>query len=913
MRSLRTLVWRSLVTHKLRSILTALAITLGVGMVLAAAIVGQAAGQTTAELSEEGQGVDLVVSSRDGLPFDQGILDTLQGWPDVELASPSLRVEAGGIDPALPRQVLLGVDPVAYVRLHQPELADGSFLDGPQTIVLPMAVAASRGLRTGDQLTLRFPGAATASTVTLTVAGRLAAQGEIEALAADSGIAFVPLDVAQALAGTPGGLSSVEVSLRPGVAIDQARSDLSQALGSDLVVARAVVTGGVMGNVVLVQAGLAVVGLIILFAAGFVILNAFAMSVTGRTRELGALRALGMTRGCGRAGLMRLVLAEAGLLGLAGTVTGVLAGLGLAWAVMRVMGTLQDAPLAVPPWAWPLSALLGLGVTLVAALYPAWRAGRVSPIVAARPEATLATGWYVRSGWRVGAVLLGLLLLALTVYGILAQPDVWAAQAVMVLGQGAILGATVLLLPGLVDPVAALCRPLLSRLLGSAGGQVIGRLAADNLGRNKLRTALTAGALTAGLTIIVATSGLMTAGLKGSVSRIRTMSNEDGFITGDLAAAVASQEITVDNFLQYITSDDLGFDLEPVLEALEPLVESGLIEVTRYRFQTIPSGLSAIPGAPGLFVDPEVYIQVDSFDFFEGDPGTALAWMQRGRAVLLMPITAARLSSRGSEGPGVHVGDEILVQTVRGEEPFTVAGIGGGGFMMTVFPYADGEDYFGVTKSSFLGIVVSDKDARGSEEALAKVQEAIRPFPGVKLHDYRSSLDPLIDMIGQLELLLNGLLLLAVVVAAMGVVNTMVINVAERQREIGLLRAVGATQRQVRRVFVAEAAVLGLLAALVAAVLGLLMLLSWGILVLPHGTASVGVRPDWDTIRLTLGAGLRDWGLAAAVSLVFGPLVAALAAYVPARWAAAMDVVEATRSERVMLRRSRRGHRRGNP
>jgi putative ABC transport system permease protein len=343
------------------------------------------------------------------------------------------------------------------------------------------------------------------------------------------------------------------------------------------------------------------------------------------------------------------------------------------------------------------------------------------------------------------------------------------------------------------------------------------------------------------------------------------------------------------------------------------VVESGLIEVTRYRFQTIPSELSAIPGAPGLFVDPEVYMQVNNFDFFEGDPGAALAWMQRGRAVLLMPITAARLSSSGSEQPGVHVGDEILVQTDRGEVPFTVAGIGGGGFVMTVLPYADGEAYFGVTKPSFLGVVVLEKDARGTEEALGKVREAIRPFPGIKLHDFRSSLDPLIDMIGQLELLLNGLLLLAVVVAAMGVVNTMVINVAERQREIGLLRAVGATQHQVRRVFVAEAALLGFLAALVAGVLGLLMLLSWGILVLPYGTASVGVRPDWDTIRLTLGAGLRDWFLAAAVSSVLGPLVAALAAYVPARRAAAMDVVEATRSEWVMLRRSGRGGRRGSP
>jgi putative ABC transport system permease protein len=913
MRSLHTLVWRSLVSHRLRSLLTALAITLGVGMVLAAAIVGQAASQTAAELSEEGHSVDLVISSQGSTPFDQGILDLLQGRPEVELASPSLRIEADRVDPAMPRQVLLGVDPAAYVLLHEPELVDGSFLDGPGTIVLPMAVATSWGLRTGDEVALGSLGAANGRTVSLTVAGQLEAQRELEALAADSSVAFVPLGVAQALAGAPGGLSSIEVSLRPGVGIDRARNDLSQMLGPELVVARAVVTEGVQGNVVLVQAGLAVVGLIILFAAGFVILNAFSMSVTGRTRELGALRALGMTRGCGRAGVMRLVLAEAGLLGLAGTLMGALAGLGLAWAVMRVMGTLQDAPLAVPPWAWPLSALMGLGVTLGAALYPAWRAGRVSPIVATRPEASLTSGWYVRSGGRVGAVLLGLLLLGTAAYGVLGRPDVWHAQVVMVLGQGAVLGATVLLLPGLVAPVAAFCRPFLSRLLGPAGGQVIGRLAADNLGRNRLRTALTSGALTAGLTIIVATSGLMTAGLKGSVSRIRTMANEDGFITGDLAAAVTSQEMTVDNFLQYITSDDLGFDLEPVVTALEPLVDSGLVEVTRYRFQTIPSELSAIPGAPGLFVDPEVYLQVNNFDFFEGDPEAALAWMQRGRAMLLMPITAARLSSPGSEQPGVRVGDEILVQTERGEVPFTVAGIGGGGFMMTVLPYADGEAYFGVTKPSFLGIVVPGKDARGTEESLAKVQEAIRPFPGIKLHDFRSSLDPLIDMIGQLELLLNGLLLLAVVVAAMGVVNTMAINVAERQREIGLLRAVGATQRQVRRVFVAEAALLGFLAALVAAVLGLLMLLSWGILVLPYGTASVGVRPDWDTIRLTLGAGLRDWCLAAAVSLVLGPLVAALAAYVPARWAAALDVVEATRTERVTLRRGRRGARQRSP
>jgi putative ABC transport system permease protein len=230
---------------------------------------------------------------------------------------------------------------------------------------------------------------------------------------------------------------------------------------------------------------------------------------------------------------------------------------------------------------------------------------------------------------------------------------------------------------------------------------------------------------------------------------------------------------------------------------------------------------------------------------------------------------------------------------------FTVAGIGGGGFLMTVLPYVDGETYFGSTKPSFLGVVVIDR--KNIATVLTEVESHLSAFPLVTLLDYDESLDPVVDMIARLELLIDGLLLLSVVVAALGVVNTMVINVAERRREIGLLRAVGATQQQVRRSVTAEAVMVGLLASAIASGLGLLMLLTYGVLILPNGTVSVGVRADWETIRLTLGAGLRDWSLAAMVSLLFGPLVAALAAYYPAKRAAAMDVVQATRSERIAL------------
>ena len=165
------------------------------------------------------------------------------------------------------------------------------------------------------------------------------------------------------------------------------------------------------------------------------------------------------------------------------------------------MGTLDDVSFAVPWWGVVLSSLMGLAVTLVGALAPARRASRVSPLVALRPEKTVASGWYVRHGGRVGVVLAALLLPSLAAYGLIARPSLWIAVAVVGVGIVALLGTMVLLLPTLVAPLVALFRPTLVRWLGT-----IGRLAADNLTRNKLRSALTAGALIAALTTIMSTS-----------------------------------------------------------------------------------------------------------------------------------------------------------------------------------------------------------------------------------------------------------------------------------------------------------------------------------------------------------------------------------------------------------------------
>jgi putative ABC transport system permease protein len=417
MHSLNSLTWRNLTAHPLRSILTVLAIALGVGMVLAAAVVGQAASQSAVQLSDERPRVDLELFSRDDTPFDAVILDTLRASPDVELLSPSLRVKAGITGAGLPTVplTLLGVHPETYQALHEPELANGAFLDGPDTIVLPMVIAIDRGLNVGDEIVLGLG----ESRLTFTVSGRLKLEQDIAVLD-ETTVAYVPLAMAQTLNDMPGQIDHIAVVLRPGAGLDQVKADLAMQLGDELVIVRAISTRGDTFATIAVQLGLAMVGLIMLFAAAFVIMNAFAMSVTARTREIGALRALGMTR----RQVMYTVLAEACLLGLAGAVLGFLTGIGLAWGVMRLRGTLDDVAFAVPWWGIVVSVTMGITVTLIGALQPARRASRVSPLTALRTASTKdVSGWYVRHGGRMGGIFLLILLPGLTAAAFVLQPD----------------------------------------------------------------------------------------------------------------------------------------------------------------------------------------------------------------------------------------------------------------------------------------------------------------------------------------------------------------------------------------------------------------------------------------------------------------------------------------------------------
>jgi putative ABC transport system permease protein len=876
MRSLYSLAWRNLWGHTLRSALTVLAIALGVAMVLAASIVGQAASKSASKVLDEGTPVDLEVFARDSSSrFAESIADSLQARPEIVNVSAELSVDVVAHVPDTIETTIVGVDPKGYVEIYQPELVNGTFLDGPDTIVLPMALAIQNGLNVGDEVTLAYGKCSTR----LVVVGRLKVEQDLSAVDG-APAAYVPLETAQYLVGAPDQIDRVAVTLRPGVDVKQFRSNLSYQLGDDLVVVGAADEDSTFA-ILMVQISLGVVGLIMLAAAAFVIANAFAMSITARTREIGAMRALGMTR----RQVMYVVLVEAVVLGLVGTLTGVPTGVGLAWVVMRIRDTL-DSGFAIPWWGVAASTALGLSVTLIGALQPALRASRVLPLVALRTASEpQREGWYVRHGGRAGAVLLLVVLPAVILLALVLKPDFITAFAYMGAGMASALGGVVLLMPVLVQPVTSAARPLLIRWFGTAG-----RLAADNLTRSRLRTVLTAGALTVGLTTIVTSTALLTFAFKGGLNAFFGLFQEDLFVIPDIAGLLASGELSVESSMDiaYRTLDSA------LVRDLEQLDVGTLVY---YGFAPVPTELSSYSGAPGVFVDPEVFLPLGNYDFFEGDVSSALEMMRGDQAVLVIPLLAERQR--------VEVGDTIAVGTARGPVEFTVAGIGGTSTCFTVFSYVDGQEHFDLGGPSWIGVVVHR--GVGVEAALERMRELVAPFDDVVVFDMQDSgVGGLVKIIDQLQALLSALLLLAVVVASLGVVNTVVINVAERRREIALLRAVGATQRQVRQAVVAEAATLGVMAALIATAVGLVMLALTAFVGMPNGTSSLGVRMTWGSIWRSLLLALRDLGVAAALSLVLGPLVAGCAAYYPARQAAAMDVVEATCGQRVVLGRAKR-------
>lgn len=576
----------------------------------------------------------------------------------------------------------------------------------------------------------------------------------------------------------------------------------------------------------------------------FLIVNTFSMLIAQRTRELGLLRALGADRRQVR----RSVLTEALLLGLVGSTLGLAAGIGLAVGLIKLMtafGMNLKSTEMVIGWPTPVASyVVGVGVTFVAAYLPARRAATVSPMAALSDAEVAGVGKPLRNRAVVGVVVgvAGAAALA----GCAAASKTSTSASLLGLGVVLTLIATVIAGPLLVRPVIRVLGGAFPALFGS-----VGRMSQRNALRNPRRTGATAAALMVGLALV---GGM-------SVASASMSKSFDSQIDKTLGSDFVLQN---DNFVPF------SKELTDKVRATE-----GVGLVVRQRFTPLavrlPDGKRVETSAAAY--DPRLD-DVAHITYARGDTAAALA---DGR--LAMDATFAK-------DHGVRVGSTIPVEFPAGRTADLTVGAltdqaGSGGFGMQgglVIGFGTVEKYVPGGQDSAL--YVNASPGTDADRLRPRLERTLDPYPQVQVRDQADYKKLVHDQIAVLLYLVYALLGLAIVIAVLGVVNTLALSVVERTREIGLLRAIGLGRRQLRRMIRLESVVI----AVFGAVLGLALGLVWGVCVQRvlalQGMEELAV--PWTTI----------------VAVVVGSaLVGVVAALLPALRASRMNVLAAIAHE----------------
>ncbi|MBW5485446.1 ABC transporter permease [Streptomyces bambusae] len=727
-------------------------------------------------------------------------------------------------------------------ELKSMEVSSGNAPRGPTEVMVDADTAKKHKLKIGDEL----------RTIAVTGDFRARISGIASFKVTNPGATVVYFDTATAqreLLGGPGLFTNVNVIAKKGVSDDRLKADIAAAVGADtykLQTAKESAdqsrkdVGAFLDVMKWVMLGFAFIA----FLVGiFLIFNTFSMLVAQRTREIGLMRAIGSDRGQ----INRAVLTEALLLGVFGSVLGVGAGVGLAVLLMKLMGqmgmNLSTADLTVK-WTTPVvGLLLGTVVTLVAAYVPARRAGKVSPMAALRDAGT--------PGDRKAGVVRAVLGLVLTGLGggclyLTAQAEKAGAGSLW-LGLGIVLTLIgfIVIGPLLAGGVVRVLSGVVLRPFGS-----VGRLAERNALRNPRRTGATAAALMIGLALVACLS-----------------------VVGSSMVASATEELDRSVGADFMIQSQNG---QPLMPQAEQAVRgaAGLDHVTAYR------GLDAKVTAPdGSTTDQSLSVT---------DPTYAKDVRRKMTAGQHADAYAPNSMAVGSIYAAAHhvkVGDELTVAFAEGRTAkLKVAAI------TTDDGSLDKEAMYVSTQTAEANVPADRMPrpfmllakARGgqADAAYTALKDALEAYPQYRVLDQTDYKEALKDQVGQLLNMVYGLLGLAIIVAVLGVVNTLALSVVERTREIGLMRAIGLSRRQLRRMIRLESVVIALFGAL----LGLGLGMAWGAtaqqLLALEGMKVLQI--PWPTIGGVFAA---------------SALVGLLAALVPAFRAGRMNVLNAIASE----------------
>jgi putative ABC transport system permease protein len=796
---------RGLAGRKLRASLTAIAIVLGVAMVSGTyvltdtidkafnAIFQETYANTDAVVQGEGADISFQGLTAQAPPVDAALLDEVRGLESVAAAAgvvtnqtdaKILGKDGNAVETQGAPSFGFGLDTSPELAPFNPlKLVEGTWPSGDGQAVIDVATAEDQGYDVGDTVRISTLEPAQAFEIS-----GLAQYGSTRSLGSATFAVFT-LERAQELFDREGRYDQIAVAAVAGVPSEDLVADLREALPAEVAVQTGVQQAeddsstadftSFIRYFLLAFAGIA------LFVGAFVIFNTLSITVAQRTREFATLRTIGASR----RQLLASVIVEALVVGFAASVVGLFAGLGLALGLQELFQAAElDLPTASTVFATRtvvVSLLIGTIVTLLAGVFPAIRATRVPPIAAVREGAELPKSRLAPVMPYVAVVTIGLAV-ALLGYAMFVDA-LGTAQRLL-----SIAGGVLLLFVGVAMVSSKLVRPLASLVGWPATkiGGAAGRLAKGNAMRNPQRTAATAAALMIGVALVTFVAVLAN-GMKES---------NRGAIEDQIAA-------------DYVVTAQDGFS-PFVAAAGDALEESGAAElVTPVRAE-----LAQIAGEDQYLtgIDPDEIAETYSFQWASGSDAV-LAQLGRDGAIVAKDF---------AEDNGLAVGSRVEILTVANEtatfevkaiyEPppfFPLLGA-------VSIPLATFDSLHDRPRNQYVFANVAGSPGAAETAAL---EGAAADFPDALVQTRDGWITQQDEDFNQFLVFLYVLLALAVIVSLFGMVNTLVLSVFERTRELGMLRAVGMTRRQVRRMIRHESVITALIGAALGLPLGIFL------------------------------------------------------------------------------------------
>ncbi len=847
--------WRGLIAHKLRLLTTALAVALGVAFMGGTLVLTDTVTRTFDNLfANVYKGTDAVVRAE----------ASFKGPADVDTSD-----QRGRIDAALLPTVrdAAGVraaegDVMGYARLVG---KDGNALGNPQSgaptlggsygtvkELNPWTIVAGRAPQADDEMVIDRKSSKdgdlnigdTATVLVQKGVEHMRITGIVKLGSADSpggaSVALFTLPTAQKLIAEPGKFDAIVVAGDKGVSQAQLVSNVRPVLPTHVeAVTGATVTkesqSAMRKAMSFFSTFMLVFALVALLVGGFIIFNTFSITIAQRTRENGLLRALGATR----SQVLRSVLFEAVAVGLLASIVGLGTGVAVAIGLKALLGAVGfDIPTSGVVFTATTAVICltaGTAVTLVSALSPARKAGKVSPIAAMQQGMAGSTGYGSKQRIFVGAFVLAAGVVSLML-GLFSS----VSHRVQIVGLGvglvffgvSILGRTISL------PLSRVIGWPLPRLRG-----LTGELARENAMRNPKRTAASASALMIGVGLV-------------------------GFITIFVASSKASINAAVD---RAFTGDVIVQSGGGVTGGVDPSMGQRIAKLPEVGVSSaVRLGLAQVNGKSVVLLgaDPKT-----AFDIMDVKP-------MQGSAQSL-GVDAIAVYKDVAKDKHLSIGDQVpVVFKDTGKRMMRVSLIYG--------EHQPAGDYFlGIAayNANFanrldFGVYVKKASGATTAQTMAAVKAVARDYPGTKVQDQSEFKADAAKPLNQMLALVYALLALAILIALLGIANTLALSVFERTRELGLLRAVGMTRRQLRSTIRWESVIIALQGTL----LGLL----------------IGVFFGWALVRALKDQGIDVFRVpvtSLVVVVVLAAVAGVVAAVLPGRRAAKLDVLRAVVSD----------------